>query len=171
MPTPQLALPNAQGPAAAIGALAESVRAGRFPWWYPDGAKGKQIDYFVYATDFTPLNASATVQNPITINGDSAFCILSAVIIESDTGNTVFLAIPPLLARIQDSGSGRYLSNIAIHANNWFGTAELPKYWDVPKILSPNTTLTVELQNLEAINRNIRLAFHGFKVFGFRPGP
>lgn len=155
--------------AGAIAELANSVSSGRFPWWYPDGAKGKQIDYFVYQTQFLPLTASLTIQNNININGDSAFCVLSGVLVETDTGNTVFLAQRPLLARIADTGSGRYLASGAVHVDNWFGTAEEPKYWDIPKIFAPNATLGLELQNLEAVDRNVRVAFHGFKIFGFRP--
>jgi hypothetical protein len=154
----------------ALAGLAASIRQGRYPWWYPDAAKGLAIDYFVYATDFAPLPLSATVQNNININGDSAFVILSGVLVETDTANTTFLAQRPLLARLQDTGSGRYLSNIAIHVDNWFGTAELPKYWDIPKIIAPNSTFAVEIQNQEAVARNVRVAFHGFKIFKFTPG-
>lgn len=156
-----------------VGAVIAAVRAGaatgRYPWWYPEGARGKAIDYFVYGTDFTPLGVSATTVNNINISGDSCFCILSGVMVETDTANTTLLAFSPLLFRLQDTGSGRYLSNLAIHADNWFGTAEQPKYWDVPKILAPNTTFNIEAQNLEATARNVRVAFHGFKIFGFRP--
>lgn len=152
-----------------IAELAAAIRQGRYPWWFPDGAKGKAIDYFVYATDFTPLALSATVQNNITISGDAAFVILSAVLLESDTANTTFLAIPPLKVKLTDTGAGRLLSNIAINAPNWFGTAQEPKYWDIPKIIAPNSTLAVEVQNLEATARNIEVAFHGFKIFEFRP--
>lgn len=149
--------------------LLSAIAGGRFPWWYPEGAKGLAIDYFVYGTDFTPLNASATTANNIAINGDSAFCILSACIVETDTANTTFLSNLPLLALLKDSGSGRDFSNTPIHADNWFGTAQEPKYWDVPKILAPNSAFSVQLQNLEATNRNIRVSFHGFKIFGFKP--
>lgn len=152
-----------------IANLANAVRGGKYPWWYPDGAKGKAIDYFVYGTDFTPLLASATATNLIAINADSAFVILSAVIVETDTADTVFLGQQPLLFRLSDSGSGRFLSNTAIHADNWFGTAQLPKYWDIPKILAPNSTFSVTAQNLEATNRNVRVAFHGIKIFSFAP--
>jgi hypothetical protein len=150
--------------------LAASIRGGKYPWWYPAKARDKAIDYFVYGTDYTPLVASTTTQNPININGDSAFVILCGVLIETATNNTTFLANAPLLFRIQDTGSGRYLSNVPIHAGNWFGTAELPKYWDIPKIIAPNSTLVVEAQNLEATDRNVRVAFHGFKIFAFTPG-
>lgn len=149
--------------------LVGEIRGGKYPWWYPEGAKGLAIDYFVYGTDYTPLAASTTTVNNINIDGGSAFCILSGVLVETDTGNTVFLAQAPLLLDLSDTGSGRKFSNTPIHASNWLGTAELPKYWDVPKVLSPNTTLSVSAQNLEATARNVRIAFHGFKIFGFRP--
>lgn len=161
--------PGLEGVAGVVGELAAAIRRGRYPWWYPDGAKNLAIDYFVYGSNFAPLGASLTVQNNINIDGNSAFCILSGVGVETATDNVTFLPASPLLAQIQDTGSGRYLANTPIHFNNWFGTAEEPKYWDVPKILAPNSTLVVELQNLEAVARNIRLAFHGFKIFGFRP--
>ena len=152
-----------------VGALIEGMKGGRYPFWFPDGAKGLQLDYFVYGTDFAPLTASLTTTNNINISGDSAFMILSAVMVETDTANTTFLAQMPLLASLSDTGSGRQFSNTPIHADNWFGTAEEPKYWDVPKLLAPNATFNVTLQNLEAVNRNVRVAFHGFKIFGFRP--
>lgn len=164
--TMQDAINSLQG---LIGGLAESMRQGRYPWWYPDKAKGLAIDYNVYGTDFLPLPASQTVQNPINITGQAAFCVLSAVLIESATNNTTFLALSPLLFRLRDTGSNRELSNIAIHASNWFGTAEQPKYWDVPKIIAPNSTFIVEAQNQEAVDRNVRVAFHGFNIYNFKP--
>lgn len=146
-----------------------AIAAGRYPFWFPERAKGLQLDYFVYGTDFTPLTASLTLTNNINIQGDSAFVILSGVMVETDTGNTTFLAQAPILFDLSDSGSGRHFSNTPIHASNWFGSAELPKYWDVPKVLAPNATFSVQAQNLEAVNRNVRVAFHGFKIFGFAP--
>jgi hypothetical protein len=160
------------GPAPDVNsyaAIRQMIAGGRYPWWYPDGGKGLQIDYFVYGTDWLPLVASLTTQNPININGDSAFVILSGVLTETATDNTTFLALSPLLFQIQDTGSGRFLSNHAVHAGNWFGTAQEPKYWDVPKIIAPNSTLAVSAQNLEATNRNVRVDFHGFKIFNFKP--
>ena len=154
---------------AMIGGLAESMRQGRYPWWYPDKAKGQAIDYNVYGVEWLPLVASLTTPMPVNIAGTAAFCALSGVLIESATNNTTFLAIAPLLARIQDTGSNRDLSNIPIHAANWFGTASEPKYWDVPKIFAPNSTVLVTLQNLEAVDRNVRIAIHGFNIYKFAP--
>ncbi len=161
--------PNDSATRGDIARLARSIAGGKYPWWYPSGAYNKAIDYFVYDTDFLPLVAATTVANPIQIGADSAFVILSAVLTETDVGNTVFLAQSPLLFQLTDGGSGRSLSNTPIHAGNWFGTAQLPKYWDIPKILAPNTTFLVQAQNLEAVNRNVRVAFHGIKIFSFVP--
>lgn len=159
-----------QQAAGLIGAIQAAGQSGAYPFWFPPKARGLAIDYFAYGTDFVPLGAGATVANPINITNDSAFCILSAVMVETDISNLVFLPQRPLLASLQDSGSGRNFSSTPVHADNWFGTAEEPKYWDIPKILSPNTTFTVQLQNLDPANaRNCRVTFHGFKIFGFVP--
>lgn len=153
-------------PAAAI---MDGIQVGRFPWWFPLEARRLAFDYFAYATDFAPLGASATTSNNINILTDSAFFITSAVAVETDAANTVFLAQMPLLVSLSDTGSGRTFSNTPVHASNWFGTAEEPKIWDVPKLLAPGATFQVTLQNLEAVARNVRLAFHGFKIFGWQP--
>ena len=152
------------------GQLMDAIQNGRYPFWYPDSAKGLAIEYFVFGTDFTPLNAGATATQSISITGDAAFIVLSAVLVLTDTTNLVFLSNRPLLADIGEGGSGRHLSNTPIHVNNWFGTAEEPKYWDVPRLLAPNTNMNVQMQNLDAANaRNVRVAFHGFKIYGFTP--
>lgn len=156
-----------------ISAIIESVKQGKYPFWFPQQATGQAIDYFAYGTDFTgasQLAAGATISNPINIQNDSAFCILSAVMVETTTDNLTFLAQRPLLVDLLDTGSGRHLSSTPLHADNWFGTAELPKYWDVPKILGPNSTFAVTVQNLDTVNAyTVRVAFHGFKIFGFAP--
>lgn len=154
-------------------ALIQQMQLGTVPWWMPQiykqliALRQVDFDYFVYATDFTPLGISATTSNNITISGDADFCILSAVLVETDTLNTTFLANSPLLFMLTDTGSGRDLANTPIHADNWFGTAQEPKYWDVPKIIRRNSVFRVTAQNLEATARNVRVAFHGFKIFPY----
>lgn len=147
--------------------LIEALRGGSFPFWFPEAARNNALDFFTYGTDFEPLALSATTTRSIQINSDSAFMILSATLVETATDNTTFLANRPLLCSLTTGGAALSLSNTPIHVDNWFGTAELPKYWDVPKVLLPNTTFNVQLQNLEATARNVRVAFHGFKIFQF----
>mgnify|MGYP003581418429 CR=1 FL=1 len=162
--------PPARVPGERIAAVLEMLAAGTFPWWYPDELKGGAYDYFVYGSNFLSgvLVGGATITNPININSDSHFCILSATMIETDASDLVFLGNMPLLVALSEAASGRQLSNTPIAANNWFGTAQLPKYWDVPKILAPNSTFNVGIQNLDTVNaRTVRVAFHGFKIYGF----
>jgi hypothetical protein len=157
-------------PRIPVAQVLDAITAGRFPWWYPDGARGLAVDAFVNAVDFTPLVAGGTQTQTINIPNDSAFVILSAELVATDTANTVFLAQAPVLSDLSDAGSGRHFSNTPVHVSNWFGTAQLPNYWQVPKIIAPNSAFNVTLQNLDLVNnRNIRVAFTGFKIFGFRP--
>lgn len=164
--------PPARTPAAA---LADSLRIGRFPFWFPVGAIQHKLDFdfFAYGVDFAGTNvllASQTLTIPININSDSAFLILSATMVETDTANTTFLTNRPLLCQLSEGGGARNLFNTPLHVDNVFGTAEEPCYWDVPKLLLPNSTFNVQLQNLEAVNRNVRVAFKGFKIFGWTQG-
>ncbi len=162
--------PPSRIPAAA---LVEGIQAGKYPFWYPSGAIRNRLDYdfFTYGVSFTGTNvltASATVTLPININSDSAFLILSAAMVETDTANTTFLTNRPILCQLSEGGGARNLFSTPIHVDNVFGTAENPCYWDVPKLLLPNSSFNVQLQNLEATNRNVHVAFKGFKIFGFQ---
>jgi hypothetical protein len=152
-----------------IWLLIQQIAMGAYPWWYPDAAKSQAIDFFIYGSDFLPLPLSASLTQNINIDGSSAFVIVSTQLVETDTGDTTFLAQRPILCTVLDTGSGRVLSNIPIHVDNWFGTAQRPYVWPVPKIMAPNATMSVTLQNLEATARNVRVAFSGFKIFNFTP--
>lgn len=154
-------------PRVPASALMEALNGTGYPFWFPKEARDLAYDYFVYGTDFNTLAASATATRAIQINSDSAFLVLSACLVETQDDNTTFLANRPLLAQLSTGGAALNLSSTPIHVDNWFGTAEQPKYWDVPKILLPNTTFNVQLQNLEAAERIVRVAFHGFKLFRF----
>lgn len=147
--------------------LLAAIEGGKYPYWFPNGAKNLAVDYFAYGTNFSPLAASATTTNPIAINSDSAFFILAATAVETATDNTTFLTQHPLLVQLAEGGASRNFFNESLHFDEVFGSAELPMVWPLPKLLLPNSTLNVTLQNLEAVARNVRVAFHGFKVFNF----
>lgn len=151
-------------------ALIDALKGGAYPFWFPKEAIAADLalDYFAYGADFLPLTASRSATQAIQINSDSAFMVLCATLVETATDNTTFFANRPLTAVLNTGGAALNLSNIPIHVDNWFGTAEEPKYWDVPKILLPNTTFNVTLTNLEAVDRNVRVAFHGFKLFNYQ---
>jgi len=147
--------------------LLDAISAGKYPFWFPNGAKNLAVDYFAYGTDFTPLGASSTTTNPIANNSDSAFFILAATGVVTATDNTTFLTQHPALVQIAEGGSSRNFFNTPLHFDEVFGDAQLPMVWPLPKLLLPNSTLNVTIQNLEATARNYRVAFHGFKIFNF----
>lgn len=129
-------------------------------------------DFFTYGIDFTGasvLNAGAQLGQSISINNDADFLVVSSLGVVTLTDNTTFIAVPPILALITDTGSGRNISDIPIHFAAYFGTGSHPKYWDMTKIIPGGSQVTFNLQNLDLVNAfNVRLYLSGFKVFPFK---
>lgn len=154
------------------GQIAAAMLSGRYPWWFPREIADRQLDAFTLSIDFagaTALGVSTSASGSIQVPGDAAVLILSSTAVVTNTDDTTFLAFGarPILVTLKTTGGGRDLASSSVHIDNWFGTAQQPKYWDSPKVLSPNETLAITLQNLAATARHVRLAFHGFKVFGY----
>lgn len=134
--------------------------------------KNFTLDFFTFVINFSPLAASNTdTQNFIT-QADSGFAICKTSFTIASTVN-VFIAnisdeprYAPQVITLSDSGSGRDLSNSAVSIGSLFGPDTFPFPWPTPKILDPNSTFTARIQNLVATAFNIRLAFHGYKIFG-----
>ena len=139
------------------------------PFWgmLPRRLWAKTKDFFIYGTQFVPLAASAVAANQeIQIQSDSHFVIMAAVGTVTDVANTAAVGPPvPQTVRLFDTGSGRELQNHDVHFDNMFGDAQLPAYWTYPKLIKAASTFRVELTNLEATARNVRLDFWGFKIF------
>jgi hypothetical protein len=131
----------------------------------PRSVRGKAKRSFTYGVDFLPLPATSTLQLPITVQNDSDFYIIDAVAVVTDVLNTTRLTFVPQLVQLFDSSSGRTLFNTPAHFHSVFGTVELPGWFSMPTLLVRSSTLTVQLQNLEATARNVRVDFRGFKVF------
>lgn len=135
-------------------------------------ARNFTLDPFTFIINFLPLTASNTAQDNFITQADSGFAIVKTSFVISDAAN-VFVAnisdtpkYAPQTITLTDSGSGRDLSNAPVPINDYFGSGERPFIWCRPKVLDPNSTLTAKINNLVATAFNIRLAFHGFKVFG-----
>lgn len=134
--------------------------------------KAYTLDMFTFVINFLPLAASNTdTQNFIT-QADSGFAICKTSFNIASNVN-VFVAnisdtprYAPQVVTLTDSGSGRDLSNTAVPIGCLFGPDAFPFPWPTPKILDPNSTFTARIQNLVATAFNIRLAFHGYKIFG-----
>lgn len=144
-----------------------SMSAPIAPWLQilPRELWGKQKDYFVGHIDFTPLAANSTQSQGFGVSADADFVILYGTRIVTAVDNVTFIANVPELVTLTDTGSGRNLMSSPIHMDELFGTAQLPAYWAFPKLIRAGSTLTATIQSLEATARNVRLSFHGFKVF------
>lgn len=134
--------------------------------------KAFTLDFFTFVINFLPLAASNTdTQNFIT-QADSGFAVVKTSF-DIASNVSVYVAnisdtprYAPQVITLSDSGSGRDLSNSAVSIGTLFGPNTDPFIWPCPKILDPNSTFTARIQNLVATAFNIRLSFHGYKIFG-----
>ncbi len=127
-----------------------------------------ELDPFTFTMNYLPATLSVTTNASFLVQADSAFVWVKGEAIVTATDNTTFNTTGqwPFLIVISDSGSGRDLMDTGVHLYNHFGTAERPFILGKPKIFDPNSTITGKLQNLSGTSYNVRLAYHGFKVFG-----
>jgi hypothetical protein len=130
------------------------------------------LDPFTFVINFLPLAASQTATDNFITQADSGFAVVKTAFTVSDANNVFVTNISdnpkyaPFVITLSDSGSGRDLSNLPVSIDTYFGTGQRPFIWSRPKVLDPNSTFTARLQNLVATAFNVRLAFHGFKIFG-----
>ena len=168
----QLSSEDVQAVFRALAAkLGEPISKISKDWW---------LDPFIYTINFvTPsqLAASASLTLNFIVQNDSAFSICKTTYTVADTANAAVANLQPfgsgaassivgILSSITDSGSGRSLSDNPVPIDSQFGTGQFPRIWPIPKIVDPNSTISVTLQNLDALARHVRLAFSGYKVFG-----
>ncbi len=134
--------------------------------------KNFTLDFFTFVINFLPLAASNTDTQQFITQADSGFAICKTSFNIASNVN-VFVAnisdeprYAPQVITLSDSGSGRDLSNTGVPIGTLFGPDTFPFPWPTPKILDPNSTFTARIQNLVATAFNIRLSFHGYKIFG-----
>lgn len=146
------------------------VLASPFVGWLPRSLWGRQKDPFIYSADFTGndvLNFGTTRTVNISIQADSDFLIVAGVRRITSTDHLTDVAFVAATVRITDQGSGRDLMDRAVHIENLFGTAQLPMYWPLPKLVEANSTMSTTIVSLEtALNRVVRVSYYGFKIFG-----
>lgn len=130
------------------------------------------LDPFTFPINFLPLVASNTATGNFLTQADSGFAIVKTAFTIASDANVALANISdtpkyaPQVITLSDSGSGRDLSSGPVSINTYFGSGERPFLWCRAKVLDPNSTFTARIQNLVATAFNIRLSFHGFKIFG-----
>lgn len=131
----------------------------------PEYVRARAKDYFAYSIDFLPLAASATQRAAFQVQNDSDFLLIGLAGVWRVPATAVVDGNQAATVEMFSSGSGRLLSNRAMDYLNWFGTAREPMYTPYPKLLERASEFAVTLNNLTAVAFNVRLAFHGFKIF------
>ncbi len=128
-------------------------------------------DFFIYSATFTGLTAATTQQKNIPISDDSDFVILKTTFWADDGVGSKFTPntrlIPNVLVLLTDTGSGRQLMDAAQPMYNFFGTAENPFIFPLPKLLKRRTVLQISATSQEsaAATWRITYSFIGVKIF------
>lgn len=119
---------------------------------------------FTYGTSFVPLTASLTLTSNIVIDGQTDFIVTFGMLEVRDTTNLILLSFWPQLVKLYDGAAQSQLMSAALPASHVYGgSLETPGIFATPYVFTRSTTLTVEHQNQEAVNRNVWASFAGFK--------
>jgi hypothetical protein len=126
-------------------------------------------DWTIYEFDALAIAPAATVNGNITIQSDSDFKLTKLSLMADIAAAAVTEAgriVPLATLMILDTGSGRQLFSAPVALGALFGTGGLPYILPVPRIFKARTSISLTLVSYEAANtNNIRLAFHGSKIF------
>ena len=161
MTTPTQDMRNGGGPAAAMPG---PTLLGLLSLLQPQYRWTRKLD-FAYVTEFLPLTANLAIQNTIGIAGDSDFIIVFANCIVTDVTNLIQLPFIPQLVQLIDSAAGVSFFSQPKHAMLVYGEAATPGISSSPIVMRQATQLAVQHTNLEAVNRNVRCSFDGFKSY------
>ncbi|MFA6118259.1 MAG: hypothetical protein WC729_30010 [Sphingomonas sp.] len=131
--------------------------------WLPPQFWRTIKEFYTYGVNFLPIAASGTSTETISIQGSTDFVLLYVAMTATSEDNLTPLAFAPALVQLRDASSGNDLFQTPQHVENVFGTGREPGILAVPYFLRANSALQVTLQNLEAVARNYRLSFIGFR--------
>ena len=134
--------------------------------------KNFELDAFTYSHEYLPATLNVETTTNFLVQADLAFVIVKTMGIVTDTANAFVANLTdtpklwPFTVTWTDTGSGRDLMDRRIPLDSIVGTGQRPYYWAKPKILDANSTFTGRLLSLTGTDRNVRIAFGGYKVFG-----
>lgn len=126
------------------------IRKGQAPWLQ----NYKRRSPFVYS-DTVQVAANGAIPMNLPINQDADFAVYS--ITAWMDGNATIL--------IKDGGSDRIWMDRAMRIRNMVGNGQKPHILEAPRMIYRGTGITVTLADLSGSANDIRLAFHGEKLF------
>jgi len=131
----------------------------------------KRRDFFAYTILFANLVAGNSAQGSIQLQSDSEF-ELTKLTMFADIANgdeTEATRVLPLVTlQLRDSGTARNLFSAPVPIPAIFGDGRIPFILPVPKMFSPNASISFEVSNFaSATDYNLRLLLVGAKVFSY----
>jgi len=122
---------------------------------------------FTYELDFAALAPAGVANAQITFQNDADFVILAQTYYAS-AGNTIQAAtfpVPNMSILLNDSGSGKNLSSLAVPVPSWFGTGQFPFVLPAPYLWAKKSVMNATLTNNDgASTYTLKLSFHGVKL-------
>lgn len=145
---------------------------GLYADYLPPALMDRERDYFGYSVTELNLAAAAVATPTFAVQNDSDFLITAICgTARNPAAPTVVFATPAITLQVDDAGAGRNLFNQAVDWRNLCGSAELAFVLPYPKLINRASTVTVTLTNLDAAQAyDVRVTFHGFKIFTWKRG-
>lgn len=107
-----------------------------------------------------PAGAGTEVQSNIQIDGGYDFEVVKVIAIGRLVNGT---ATREFLVFIQDNPTGRYISNLPLHAETFGGNANEPLIFPVTLFWNRNSSISVSLTNLSANDTYVYVVFVGIR--------
>jgi hypothetical protein len=136
----------------------------------PENLQDRLVDLYSVVFAFTGSNvvpAGDSIPLDVTLSGDYIFAAKYFSFYSSQGAAIATQVVaPPITVLLEDEGSNRKLSNVAIPVFAYFGTGAQPLPTPVAKLFSANSTVTATANNLDgAASYNLWLVLHGLKIF------
>lgn len=122
-----------------------------------------QIDSYNYNVLVPQLAAAGTAQGVIQIQADSDF----AIAYMSGAGVAGGAVLTNVLAtiQIQDTGTGKTFFNQPTLFPLVMGSGGLPFYLPAPRVVAPQTSLTITITNLSGTTTDFYINFLGARIY------
>lgn len=122
------------------------------------------VDYYTYNVNITGLAGAAAGQGSVQLLADSDFVLVyqSAVVVAAGA----VVATPVTDVQLTDTGAGKTFFSAPTFLTMQFGSGGFPFILPAPRVLVPNTTLLVSVNNLTAATAyDYYFAFSGARIF------
>lgn len=137
--------------------------------------EGRRMYYIYQTPNIASIAAGATSNQVIQFDIDSVFTWMRTTMfidIGQAAQNSGARVTPLITLQITDTGSGTNFFNNPVPLPNIAGTAELPYVLPTPQFIQPSASLQFAFTSYVTAGTtyaDVRVALHGFKVYGSQP--